>query len=114
MDKFLYKLALPAVESHDVVKRELYVLVDGVETVHEISDPKQTHFDLVFEQDQEVSVYLVDIDDAGNRSEGGEILDFTVIDTVPPVAPKAPVVSEVVEYFEPVVEEPVVEGDATA
>lgn len=116
MDQFLYKLGLPAVEAHDVVKRELCVSINGADpVVHEILDVGLAAYELTFEQDQHVAIFLVDIDDAGNRSANGMVLDFVVIDTVPPPAPSAPVIMEVIEVApapvveEPVVEEPVVE-----
>lgn len=116
MDQFLYKLGLPAVEAHDVVKRELCVSINGADpVVHEILDVGLAAYELTFEQDQHVAIFLVDIDDAGNRSANGMVLDFVVIDTVPPPAPAAPVIMEVIEVApapvveEPVVEEPVVE-----
>ena len=113
MDQFLYKLGLPAVEAHDVVKRELCISINGADPViHEILDVGLAAYELTFEQDQHVAIFLVDIDDAGNRSANGMVLDFIVIDTVPPPAPAAPVIMEVIEVApvaeEPVIEEPVV------
>lgn len=75
MDKFLYKLSLPSVQAHDVVKRELHVMINGGEpVVHMIEDVSVAVYELTFEQDQEVNIHLVDIDDADNRSPKSEML----------------------------------------
>ena len=106
--KYLYTLALPAPGAADVVRRELHVVVNGEPTVTELAaDVLEYKLELV--EDADVEVYLVDIDDAGNLSDLGELLAFTVIDTVPPPAPGRPEIIGVEEVAEPVAEEPVVE-----
>lgn len=112
---FKYTFTLPALGAPDVVKRNMHLTVDGVESLIEL-DPVLTEYEMVFEQDAIVSMFLVDIDDAGNASANGTVLDFTVIDIVPPAAPDAVIISDVIEIHdeeepvdEPVEEEPVVD-----
>jgi len=110
MDKYTYKIGLPALGADDVVSRELHVMINGVESMYEIMDVTMTHYELVLEENSDVDIFMIDIDDAGNRSVEGDHLHFVVIDIVPPAAPAAPVIADVVLYEEPVVvEEPVVE-----
>ena len=115
MDKYTYKISLPALGADDVVKREMHVVVDGIETVHEIADIATLEWDLVLEENSNCQIWMVDIDDADNRSADGMTLEFEVLDIVPPTAPQAPTVASV-EVFEETtepVEEEVVEEETT-
>ena len=109
MDKYTYKLSLPALGADDVVSREMHVMIDGIENIHEISDISMTEYDLVLSEGSDCIIWMIDIDDAGNRSKEGEKLIFQVVDIIPPVAPAAPSVAGVMVYEEPVAEEPVME-----
>ena len=111
---YIYTLGLPALGANDVVSRELHVIVDGVEEVHEITDLSIMEWKLTLPEDAHCMVYLVDIDDAGNRSPDGTHYEFTVIDVVPPSAPEAPVIVDVIEApvedtTDDMVEEPIIE-----
>ena len=110
---YIYTIALPALGADDVVSRELHVIIDGVEEIHEITDIHMTEWTLTLAEDTHCLVYITDIDDAGNRSPDGMHLEFTVIDTIPPSAPEAPVIVDVIEEKEEVTEEPVVEEEVT-
>ncbi len=80
--------AAPPVDS-DVVTRELSVAVNGVKravTTHAGSSVDLGSVDVP--QDAEVVLLLVDVDDAGNRSEAAE-LKFVAVDTIAPAAPGA-------------------------
>jgi hypothetical protein len=76
----------PAVDA-DVVSRELTVAVNG-EQISRVSFPKETtdFGEIKVAQDSNVSVALVDIDDAGNRSQPA-LREFVATDTIPPAAP---------------------------
>ena len=77
--------SLPA--SHDVVKRELSSSVDGgAASLQDVSPSQQIVAGFSVPQNANVLLALVDIDDAGNRSEPS-ILAFQALDTVPPAKP---------------------------
>lgn len=95
INTYIYKFGLPALGASDVVKRELHVTQDGTETVYEITDMSATTYEVSLVEDQHVIVFLVDIDDAGNRSPNGMSLEFDVADIVPPNAPDAPTIIDV-------------------
>lgn len=83
----VYAVSAPAPVDVDVVSRELTVRVNGAEQSVANYAADTTEFDNVeVPQDAEVVVRLVDVDDAGNRSEPAEI-SFTALDTLAPVAP---------------------------
>lgn len=65
-----FKVVLPPVSAPDVVTRELTVKIgDADPIVSKFAGDVAVVADLQGEQDAEVEVSLVDIDDAGNRSE---------------------------------------------
>jgi hypothetical protein len=81
-----FVLTLPERSAKDVVARELTVSVDGVETVESLngdSVESQVYSGL---DNAAVAGRLVDIDDAGNRSEPSEFT-FVLVDTIAPPAP---------------------------
>ncbi len=89
MANFGYIFALPPVGASDVAKRELTVTVNG-------GDPPLTRSydgqpvvsdEFIFADHDHVSLTLVDIDGAGNRSSSSAALSFDVVDDVPPPAP---------------------------
>lgn len=96
MDRFQYTFVLPALGATDVVKREIFVTINGVQEKHEVA-ADVTEWNFIFDEGAAVSMYLVDIDNADNHSANGELLEFTVTDTVPPPAPLAPTVSNVAQ-----------------
>lgn len=76
----------PAVDA-DVVNRELAVVVNGQEVSRSLYPKDTTDFGEVrAAQDATVILTLVDIDDAGNRSQPA-IREFVALDTIPPAAP---------------------------
>lgn len=84
-----FKLVLPSPSAADVVSRELRVAVAGQDAVLTILDCTATEFSdarLVGEDNALVAVSLVDVDDAGNRSEPRE-QEFRLIDTIAPPKP---------------------------
>lgn len=86
-DVLTYAISAAPVVDGDVVSRELSVVVDGLERPV-VSFPG-TAVDLGTvdaPQDSEVVLRLVDVDDAGNRSEAAEVV-FTAVDTLPPAVP---------------------------
>lgn len=86
-DMIQFKVVLPPVVDTDVVSRELSVQVaDGEPTVLPLAKDQTEAEGFEGPQDADVSLSLVDIDDAGNRSEAST-LDVTLADTFPPAAP---------------------------
>jgi len=88
-DVLTYSVSAVAPVDADVVTRELSVVVNGVER------PVVTYAGSAVDlgsvdvpQDAEVVLRLVDVDDAGNRSEAVE-LTFVAVDTLPPATPGA-------------------------
>ena len=103
-DVLTYRVSVGAPESADVVERQLVVAVGDSATVDvfkvfpgdatdlgEVSAP----------QGASVLLTLVDVDDAGNRSEPA-VLEFVAEDTLPPAQPGSFGVTLVRETSEPV------------
>jgi hypothetical protein len=81
-----YKILLPAHDVKDLVDRELTVTVgDTVDVFHLAPDAMESAV-LTASQDSVVSLSLVDVDDAGNRSEAS-VLEVTITDTIAPPTP---------------------------
>lgn len=88
-DLLTYALTVDAPVDTDVVTRELSVVVNGVTT--QTSEFDGTAVDLgtiTVPQDASVELSLVDVDDAGNRSEPAYVI-FNAVDTLPPAQPGA-------------------------
>lgn len=86
-DTMTYEIAVGGPASQDVVSRELTVVVDGVYRDPVVFPAYEVSLGRVsVPQDSEVVVSLVDVDDAGNRSEPSTI-SFKALDVVPPAAP---------------------------
>lgn len=86
-DKILFQVVLPPKSAADVVRRELLVsFADGTEDLIELAASDTVSETFKGDQDSEVTVSLVDIDDAGNRSEAS-VATFTLLDSVAPPAP---------------------------
>lgn len=85
----VYKLILPPPGAPDVVTRELAVFKNGGAEPHAILSVVDGQ-EITFDQGDVVTLRLVDIDDAGNRSEPSPPFDFVATDTIAPPAPGAP------------------------
>jgi hypothetical protein len=82
----VYSVSAGAPVDHDVVSRE-FTVAYGDATSGKTFDGTATDFgEIVVPQDSEVTLTLVDIDDAGNRSEPA-VVTFTALDTIPPAKP---------------------------
>lgn len=86
----IYTVTAGAPVDRDVVARELTVIVNG-----EASGEPRTYpgsatdlGEVRVEQDANVVLALVDVDDAGNRSQPATV-EFTATDTIPPAQPGA-------------------------
>jgi hypothetical protein len=76
----------PAVDA-DVTGRQLTVVVNGeVLSTIELAGSATDLGEIKVEQNANVALSLVDIDDAGNRSQAA-VLDFVATDTIPPAQP---------------------------
>lgn len=87
MDVLTYKVSVGPTVDHDVVSRELSCVIDAGEPVFSSFPGSTTDLGLVSApQGASVILALVDIDDAGNRSDAAT-LEFVAVDTLPPAAP---------------------------
>jgi len=83
----VYEVSCAAPVSGDVVSRVLTVNVNGQEvSVSNHISSATSLGELIFEQDDNVLLSLVDVDDAGNRSEA-TTLEFVAQDTIAPESP---------------------------
>ena len=107
-----YSVSVAAPVDADVVSRVLTVTVNGVEQPAVTLAGNATDLGSVdVPQDSQVVLSLVDVDDAGNKSEPATV-EFTALDTLAPAQPggfNVTLVSEKVVADAPVVETPVVE-----
>jgi uncharacterized lipoprotein YbaY len=89
MDRWGITFSLPEPGAADVVKRELTVSITGVDEpiVQNLSGKALSSDQIEVDEDAELSVTLVDIDNAGNRSQPSAALVYKVVDDVPPPAP---------------------------
>lgn len=88
-DVLTYRVSVGPVVDGDVVTRELSVYVDGADVAREVRayEPSTTDLgDVLVTQGSAVVLKVVDIDDAGNRSEPA-VLEFVALDTLPPAQP---------------------------
>lgn len=88
-DRLTYAVSVGPVVDHDVVTRELRVVVNGLVVETTVFPASAVELGTVtVEQDATVELMLVDVDDAGNRSEPA-VLEFVAVDTLPPSQPGA-------------------------
>ena len=115
-DLITYRVSAGAPVSGDVVSRLVTVVVDDVTQGSTAYGASVVDFgNITVPQDSSVTVFLVDVDDAGNKSEPASI-SFVAVDTLPPAQPgflgvtlvgETHVADEVVEVpAEPEVTEP--------
>lgn len=84
-----YKATFPPTTANDVVTREVTMTINGG-TPDVSTYPVTTgEFNFFAPDNATVSLFLVDIDDAGNRSQPSPSTEFTATDTLPPPAPGA-------------------------
>jgi hypothetical protein len=87
MSVLVFSLSLPPAGAPDVVKRELSIKIgDAAPTVTELDGGQVLVEGLRGPQDAALEVSLIDIDDAGNRSEA-RVQQFALKDTVAPPEP---------------------------
>jgi len=106
-DVLVYKVSVGPVVDKDVVERQLVVAVNGVGSPDEFvvfSADSTDLGEIRAKQNDKVLLTLVDVDDAGNRSEPA-VLEFVASDTLPPAQPGAFGVTLVAEEEEVEVEE---------
>jgi len=85
----VYAVTAGAPVDADVVSRELTAVVNGEVLFTQSLDGKATSLgEVKVPQDSSVTLTLVDIDDAGNRSQPA-VVEFVATDTIAPVQPGA-------------------------
>jgi hypothetical protein len=83
----VYSVSAGTTVDADVTGRELTVVVNGeVLSTIELAGSATDLGEIKVEQNANVALSLVDIDDAGNRSQAA-VLDFVATDTIPPAQP---------------------------
>lgn len=83
----IYSVSAGPPVDEDVVSRELTVMVNGSQASQVTFGGSSTDLGEVrASQGDSVVMLLVDIDDAGNRSDAARV-EFTAIDTIPPSRP---------------------------
>lgn len=83
----IYSVSAGPVVDKDVVTRELSVVVDGGQPATTTFPSTATELgEVKVEQGGKVVLSLVDIDDAGNRSQPATV-EFVAADTIPPAKP---------------------------
>lgn len=86
-DKLTFNVIVPAVDqASDIVRRE--VSVNGGEALSVDGIAEATIGPFSGDQDSQVTVTVVNVDDAGNRSSGD--FSYTLTDTMAPAAPNEP------------------------
>ena len=86
-DVLTYQVSVGLPVSHDVVQRELSFVIDGAEPVVAVFSNDTTDLGTVnVPEGANVVLSLVDIDNAGNRSDAA-VLAFEAVDTLPPAVP---------------------------
>jgi hypothetical protein len=88
-DLLTYAVSVGPVVDADVVERQLVVVVDGAGSPEDVKVFPADTTDLgtvTVPQGSSVVMTLVDVDDAGNRSEPA-VLEFVAEDTLPPARP---------------------------
>lgn len=88
-DILTYNVSAAASTASDAVSREVSVSINGSRPVVTVFAPTETELGaVVVPQNAEVVISVVDVDDAGNRSEPA-VATFTATDTLPPPVPGA-------------------------
>lgn len=86
-DVLTYQVSVGLPVSHDVVQRELSFVIDGADPVVSVFSNETTDLGTVnAPEGANVVLSLVDIDNAGNRSDAA-VLSFEAVDTLPPAVP---------------------------
>lgn len=86
-DVLTYRVSAPVSVSKDVVNRLLTLSVNGKDEGIATLPGNATELSVFsVPQNAEVVLTLVDVDDAGNKSEAAT-LSFVAVDTIPPAAP---------------------------
>ena len=87
-DVLVYKVSVGPVVDADVVERQLVVVLNGGSPDEFKTFPADTTDlgEVRAAQGDSVLLTLVDVDDAGNRSEPA-VLEFVATDTLPPAQP---------------------------
>ncbi len=98
MTQFRVNFLLPPPSASDVARREFAHAVDGGQSATQVLAANETQVSLVADKDATLTVSLVDIDDANNRSPA-RTLEFVVTDMVAPGQP-GDIVAQVVEQID--------------
>ena len=83
----VYSVSAGSAVDADVTTRELTVVVNGEQVAQNTFPGSETALgEVVVPQGGNVTLTLVDIDDAGNRSQPATV-EFVAADTIPPAQP---------------------------
>jgi hypothetical protein len=104
----VYQAGFPAIETADVVSQELTVKVGDAENTESYSADATVSNEFTALDNEEVTLTLVYVDDAGNRSEP-RVQSFIATDTIPPAQPGELAITLLREENPPAPEPPVEE-----
>lgn len=89
MFEIIHLISLPKLESSDVLAREIHIIVNGEERVVKTS-PDVLTFEVPAKDGDQVSIFVVDIDNQGSSSDPSESLDWLVVGKAAQLFPKRP------------------------
>lgn len=86
--KFGYTFGLSPANLSLVYVRDVAIMVNGVlAMVQTLQNWRVQSEEAIFQLNDQVSVKLTDVDQAGNKSPPSDTLTFTVLDDIPPPKP---------------------------
>lgn len=104
----VFNITLPELtpDSFDIVKRELTIKIGDTTPILKEVDASAsfTIEDDVFaaKEGTNIEITLVDVDDAGNRSQPATTVT-TLVDTITPITPNVPVLTVIAEFPDPII-----------
>lgn len=96
MGVLVHVVTLPAMQSADVAVREVHIVVNGVERIVKQS-PDIKDCSISAKHGDQVSVFVIDVDDVGNASKPSQSLDWLVVDNIAPRTPGKPIMFSIEE-----------------
>lgn len=82
-----FTIALPDSPAKDLGGREMHLTRGDNPEETTTLDGSAKSFDFTVERKTAVSLFMVDVDTSGNKSQPSPVLAFTAIDTIPPATP---------------------------
>ena len=77
MEHYIHQISLPVRKGASIANREIHITTNGVEKTISIQG-NVTDYRVIAKEGEDVSIFVVDLDKEGNRSEPSEVLTFQV------------------------------------